>query len=231
LAEPKAGVVSTEYAPSLADGQSILAYLCTKKANFDEALSFAMTALALLDRHGAAPERRLRPLPALFIVHRKLGAPAEALKYALEALEIAEAVGDRDNQARFLANVGTMYADTANYEAALDAYVKAIKVLEERDNQNSIVLVLNNMCDVSRALGDYGAAIDSGNHMYVPVIRASIGEVYERPRATRKKPSNTLWKASKPFPISDLVTTAPTCFAISDACSTHRRDTLMGWSH
>ncbi|HTB07307.1 MAG TPA: tetratricopeptide repeat protein [Bacteroidia bacterium] len=114
----------------------------------------------------------------------------KALDYFLKALNIAEAMGDKQLQASILDNLGNVFKLQSDYPKALDYYLKAMKIDEEIGNKNGNAAELGNIGILYEEEGDYAKALDydlraikiseeTGNKNAIAADLGNIGVVYQ----------------------------------------------------
>ena len=112
-----------------------------------------------------------------------------ALKYASEALEHFQEIGDKTGTARILGDIGVVYWYQSNYPEALKYYFDALKINEEIGNKADIAATLCNIGIVYNSQQDYQKALEyitkankideaSGNKSGIAANLGDIGELY-----------------------------------------------------
>jgi serine phosphatase RsbU (regulator of sigma subunit) len=100
-----------------------------------------------------------------------------ALNYFIKALTINEELGDKNNMAICLGNIGVVYEEQSYYSKALEYYFKALKVDKELGNKNNIAQWLRNIGTIYTKQKKYTDAYDC---LYKAlVLFNSIGSINE----------------------------------------------------
>jgi len=92
-------------------------------------------------------------------VHHIQGRRAIALFYYLQALTIAENLGDKKGVARTYNNLGVIYMDMGDYKKSLHYFHKVLQILYQLNDHNGIADALNNIGSVYSHLKDSNKSI------------------------------------------------------------------------
>lgn len=84
----------------------------------------------------------------------------DAIDYHFQALDIYEAINDKNGQALALYYIGGIYWRKNDFEQALHYYTLALQLREQEDDVAEKAKILNNMGLASRSLGDYETALE-----------------------------------------------------------------------
>lgn len=115
--------------------------------------------------------------------------PAEAIKYAEEALNLAIKVNDKVSTGKAYMAIGAANFAQSNYVASLKACEKAVEIFRETGNKADLGVVLNTIGVIYKNWGDYQKAIDYyqqnlnlqeniGDTIKLGIAYANIGNVY-----------------------------------------------------
>jgi len=74
------------------------------------------------------------------------------------ALSILREIGDRPNEAVTLSNLGGLYRDTGQREAAMDSYSRALTLMRQIGDHASEAVTLFNLAMVHQEFGDLAKA-------------------------------------------------------------------------
>jgi len=104
-----------------------------KKNRFVQSVQYHKRALNFLEN---SPNTLLRiaNLNNLAVSLRKLNLESEAMKYYMEALQLAQQTGDIKNKAIVYHGIGNVYTNLEEYEKANKFFFKALKYEKERHN-------------------------------------------------------------------------------------------------
>lgn len=83
---------------------------------------------------------------------------AEQIQYHQQAVELLQAIGDRDAQANSYYDLGGLYRKFGLYQQARYAFEQAIKLTRNLKLTQRLPLLLEPLAEVYMAMGDYGAA-------------------------------------------------------------------------
>jgi tetratricopeptide (TPR) repeat protein len=75
----------------------------------------------------------------------------DALDYFFKALTIREALGEIDETAASLNNIGLVYRDIADFSKAIEYQQKALEIYEKNNNKIQTAVTLNNLANVYSA--------------------------------------------------------------------------------
>ncbi|MFZ5471360.1 MAG: sigma 54-interacting transcriptional regulator [Myxococcota bacterium] len=95
-----------------------------------------------------------------------------------KAIACYQAVGSthRPAQAKALANLGSLYADSGDFELALDHLGRALRAFARMGSQRDVAAVASNLARLRHFLGDFEGALELSEHALVQARR--MGEVY-----------------------------------------------------
>ncbi len=103
------------------------------------------TELLKLSRTLNDAEKQVTAMNALAVLHGIEGEYKEAMQYFLDALDISKLIGYRQTIAHCLINIGTIYASLDNHDEALKRYLTIFKEYEDVLDDNTKVIVYNNV--------------------------------------------------------------------------------------
>ncbi len=125
--------------PTLAMGYALRSAKLATEINFDRGRGDAYNSIGVL--------------------HYRRGEYVEATKSHLLALSIREKIGDREGMALSYINLGNVYSDQLNNQAAIDNYLLAAKLLTETGGQSRLSFVYLNIGAVFLAEDKFEEAI------------------------------------------------------------------------
>jgi len=148
-----------QYEYGMADALSLLAHRNCMWGEWQQSLSQASQALALLSQ-----------LPPDFITaevydsigwaHFYMGDYVEALHHLMRSLEVADLIGDRSMQAHALDRIANVNASSGHPDVALEAQERALAIHRELGDALGEAIVLNNIAYTLRDLGDLDSALE-----------------------------------------------------------------------
>jgi len=179
---------SEPYQAGLAESLSNLGTAKYRLAEYDDALSDLLEALALFDDLGDL-QKRATVLNSVAGIHYYLGNYPYSLECSLEILGISRDIGDRKLEARALNAIGILQSQTGEQPAALDYFLDSLGIFREIGNGHGEADALNNSGIVYRQMADYQAALghclealqiyqDLGAKQGRAEALGSIGEIY-----------------------------------------------------
>jgi len=200
-----------DYAAALATLGTLLDYLGDKPAARVRQLEVtqAMAALllkmrdtrraeGLLEGLLAAPEIQADPSllartwNTMGLVHRRLNRPRRALAAFASALEVLEAAGERFRPMQVLNNIGALYAERADWEAARDSLERALAIAREAGDYNGEATALGNLQrvyaglslpDDAEAAAERAVELFRSIHNWYAAANLSLGLAKRRRRA------------------------------------------------
>ena len=92
-------------------------------------------------------------------IYQRLSDDQEALAYYERALAIAQALGDRQNEAISLNNIGGIYDRLGDYPQALDYHERSLNIRQDIGDRQGAGAALNNIGVVYDRLGQYPEAL------------------------------------------------------------------------
>jgi class 3 adenylate cyclase/tetratricopeptide (TPR) repeat protein len=163
-----------------------LAETWEKKGNFDRSIGYSERAQRISKKKGLI-ESEAQTSYCVGAAYSDKGLYDEALRSTQKACDIYESIISKRKGlsteekrrlkrwlAKSLSNIGTIRWYRGNYEAALEAYEKTLKIGKENGDKNGIAIGLNNIGLVHGDRGDYDAAL--GFHKQSLEIRREIGD-------------------------------------------------------
>ena len=144
----------------MASALSVLGHRSCRLGDSTAGLSQATQALGLIDQ--SAPSLVLAELyETIGWAHYNMGDYAEAFDFVVRALSIAEAVGDRSQQAYVMDTLANIQSSTGYPEEALAMQTRAAAIHRELGDLVGEATALNNMSYSSMELGDLNGALRS----------------------------------------------------------------------
>ncbi len=105
-------------------------------------------SLLSLSRELGDEEKELSSLQHLAVFYGSRSDYKQAMQYLLEALEKSRKLGHRKAIADCLINIGTIYANLYNHAEALDRYEIVLKEYADILDENTLVIVYNNVGNI-----------------------------------------------------------------------------------
>ncbi|MHB8879189.1 MAG: sigma 54-interacting transcriptional regulator, partial [Myxococcaceae bacterium] len=124
----------------------------------------------LAQAHGFAPLMAYARLNQGVVAHKQ-GDRERAIR-----LYEAGAVGNRHAQAKALANLGSIYADSGDFELALDHLSRALQAFSRFSGAREVSHIASNLARLCHFLGDLDRAIELSEHALT--LAKEIGERY-----------------------------------------------------
>jgi signal transduction histidine kinase len=136
------------------------AWAAYNMANYGLSVSKALAALKLA-RHHDDKSLEFDALNILGSNHQVVGSRPDALHYFIQALHLAETIGNPLQVATAHNNIGLVHEGTGAYAEALSYYLQALKVYRKR-HSNSILAVIAgaNVAESYNQLGQHQEAFD-----------------------------------------------------------------------
>ncbi len=136
--------------------------------------------------------------------------PAEGLKYAKEALLLAEKINSKPGIAEAYSNIGRSYRRMTNITKALEFSFKSLKLYQEINDKHGIASNLLNIGNAYRVQKDFEKSLeyllkalkineDSGDKVWIARCLNSIGNVYK----DKKDYENTLIYYSRSLKVAE----------------------------
>jgi signal transduction histidine kinase len=151
----------SRYHQGLADSLRNLARLNRQLDRQEEALTFAVKALALYEDLDDLPGQA-DMYNVLCVLHTDSGNYADALDDGVKALKIGEHIHDSERKAQSLASIGLTYTALEELQAAQSCFFKSLSLYRELDNREgeagALARIAGSCCD----LGDYEQALVYG---------------------------------------------------------------------
>ena len=153
------------YLPGLAGGLRGLAALNNDAGNYDVALSQSLLALEILE--GILNEKigvssiKIDVLGIISWAYRSIGEYVVSAEYAIKALKLAQAIGDRQHEAGMLNVLSVIYAESNNLSEALEIGQKVLQCHREVGYVRGESLALNNLAMTYLELGDGVKALEA----------------------------------------------------------------------
>lgn len=113
---------------------------------------------------------RVRFLDRISYAYRTVN-PDEGLRYAQQALILAQHIGWRKEEAEALNDFGNNYLNKADYPQALNHFLRALRMNEELGDEAGIGMVAGNIGTVYFRQGNYSTAL---NHFYLSLKKAKL---------------------------------------------------------
>ncbi|MFC4453642.1 diguanylate cyclase domain-containing protein [Deinococcus sonorensis] len=130
------------------------------RSEYDAALTHHAQAHHL--SRGRYPDIELRVTNGLSVLHHQRGDYAQAMTFALDSLQLVQALGDPAGEARVLSNMGNMHWDIQEYDRALDLHREALARLRQLPPEQwtpgvsaQVVIVQLNTAVAAYHLGQY----------------------------------------------------------------------------
>ena len=181
------------YSLGLAASLRSLAALNNDAGNYDLALSQSLQALEILEslpnEKNEISGLKISALAAASWAYRSVGDYVVATECAMKALNLTQAMGDRQYEAGILNLLSVIYAEVNNLNAALETGLKVVQCQHEIGNALGESLALNNLAMTYLELGDGKQALETGqeslrlaraNGLDAVALTAlsTIGEIY-----------------------------------------------------
>ncbi|MDR3685469.1 MAG: diguanylate cyclase [Coriobacteriia bacterium] len=149
-----------QYRHGMAEALSMLAYYNATLGFSDVAMSQASQAIALLDSE--EPSTILTDLYATMGWARfSQGNFVEAIEVLVQAMRMAEEVGDLAAKAKALDTMGSVHEVSGHPADALDEHLRAIDIYREVHDDVNLALARNNLAYTYLSLGDYDSALET----------------------------------------------------------------------
>lgn len=160
------------------------------RGEYDAALKDAQEALAITAGGTDQPFSRSQILRAIGMVYYQKGELAIALDFLNQAIEIIQALGDKESMAKLLVDLGLVQRVMGNYPGAEEAYQRALDFLQSSKNYPWQANLLNNLSMLQSLTGNYeeaavnlDKALDYARMGGYPRMEAfalaSIGDLYQ----------------------------------------------------
>ena len=143
--------------PAVNSAESNLCYLELELDNYDLAQACYERMLPIAQQYDDL-DRVRRYQNALAGVHAATTRPLESIRYLELAMESARRLGDDENRARTLANIGTQYSRTSRFQDALDSYLPALEIYRTLGKSDDQARVIGNIGVAYSKLGDFSQA-------------------------------------------------------------------------
>jgi len=132
-----------------------------KKGEFDESLKCCERGLELVEQGGEeAEKRKLKLLGAKGWAFFSKGESDYAEEAWIEAVEVAEKIGDEKEVAQALHDRGNLYWGQGRYNKALKLWKKALSTREDIGDKRGIAASLHNIGEVYRHKGELDRALE-----------------------------------------------------------------------
>jgi diguanylate cyclase (GGDEF)-like protein len=153
------------YLLGIVGGLRSLAALNNDAGSYDTALSQSLRGLEILEGiSGGTPETSILKLDLLGTIswtYRSFGDYGVAAEYGMEALRLAQTLGDRRREAAMLNVLSVIYAETNNVNAALEMGKKVMQIHHELGYPRGESIALNNLAMTYLDLGDNPQALEA----------------------------------------------------------------------
>jgi diguanylate cyclase (GGDEF)-like protein len=153
------------YLAGLAGSLRCLAALNNDAGNYDLALSQSLRALEILegipDEKLAIHRTRMDALGVTSWTYRSFGDYVVAAEYAMRALKLAQALGDRRHEAGMLNVLSVIYAESNDLNAALETGLKVLQYSREEGAVRGESIALNNLAMTYLELGNGPQALEA----------------------------------------------------------------------
>jgi diguanylate cyclase (GGDEF)-like protein len=181
------------YLPGLAGSLRSLAALNNDAGNYDMALSQSLRALEILEGiSDNRPETKIMMLDIFGNIswtYRSYGDYGVAAEYAMKALKVAQAVGDRQHESGMLNILSVIYAESNDLNAALEIGQKVLRYCRELGHVRGESIALNNLALTYLELGNGAQALqacqeslrlarENGIDAVALTALSTMGEVY-----------------------------------------------------
>lgn len=123
------------------------------------------------------PSHKIRSelLRSIGLVYTYMTEYDKALDYDMQALQLAEKVGDRKGVAAILSNIGIVYYDLQDYRKATTYYERARKINEQMGNRVYLSNNLGNLGNSFMSLKEYDKAVQ--NYLEAIKINEELGDL------------------------------------------------------
>jgi len=139
----------------------------------DQSIIFARQAFELASQENRENEKAVA-LNNLGKACYIKGDYARAENYYLEAVAVAEAVGDILNSSKCFNNLGVLYRSQGNFDKAIEFYNKALETSGTLNDMPSRARFLNNIGEIYKFRGDYSNAMLNYQESYQ--IKKDLGD-------------------------------------------------------
>ncbi len=114
-----------------------------------------------LENKNLTPEQKIDIYYSLLLEYRNV-LPLKGIDYATDALKIIEGNSKLDtlHKFKFLNGIGDTYRYVSSNEYAMDKYIEALKVAEDRNNRKQKAIALNNIGLIYNNIKDYQLALE-----------------------------------------------------------------------
>jgi diguanylate cyclase (GGDEF)-like protein len=128
--------------------------------NFKAALQHQLIAMDALEEGNRHAElRRIGAMNNIATIYLDLKDPQLSLDYNDKATKLAQSLDAQNMLATLEINRGIAYSDLNKLDDATKAYLRALKISRKIADRRSEAVALNNLSDVSLALGHYSACV------------------------------------------------------------------------
>ena len=149
-----------QYRHGMAAALSMLAYYNATLGFSDVAMSQASQAIALLDSD--EPSLILTDLyDTIGWIRFSQGNFVDAIEVLVQAMRMAEEVGDLTAKAKSLDTMGMVHEVSGHPSDALEEHLRAIELYREADDEVNLALARNNLAYAYVSLGDYDSALET----------------------------------------------------------------------
>jgi tetratricopeptide (TPR) repeat protein len=100
------------------------------------------------------------------VIYQWTGQYEQAADHHRQALTLARQIGDRDDEARALNNLGDLYRRTGRYEQAVDHHRLALSRYQDLGDPHGQAKALNGLGEIARAVGEPAAGPLDGRFWY-----------------------------------------------------------------
>jgi diguanylate cyclase (GGDEF)-like protein len=184
---------SAPYLLGLAGSLRNFAALNNDAGKYDTSLQQSLQALEILEQDpDGQPETDVMKIEILgnaSWTYRSLGDYVVATEYALKALRLAQAMGDRRHESGMLNVLSVIYAESNDLHAALEMGQKVQQSCRELGNVRGESLALNNLAMTYLELGNGAEALkacqeslriarENGIDRVVITVLSTMGEIY-----------------------------------------------------
>lgn len=132
--------------------------IARQKGRYDQGIAVLDSGLVLLTE-SANSLLRLQLLNEIGSVYRRQGNSQEALKNHMEALGLAENLGDKRSLSTTLGYIGIIHDIMGNYDEALKAHQQTMRLREELNDKRGVAASVTNLGILHQKINNYDEAM------------------------------------------------------------------------
>lgn len=140
-------------------------YIQWLRGKNSKALAFTHAAMQLLPRRHSGPERAAF-INQLGFVNMSIGKLALAMRLFRRALREYRSVGNRENEAKILANIAIVFRRQGNYSKSEEYSKKAFEVSQSIRDRDGMARALGNQANAYHGQGRFKEALDAALQSY-----------------------------------------------------------------